>query len=64
MAEEFLSNGHKVEVNLFLRGREKGNRVWNFQKIRGFLEMIKTPHQITMEPKAGGRGLVTQITKR
>lgn len=64
MAEEFLKEGHKVEINLFLRGREKGNKDWNFDKIRGFLGMIKTPYQITMEPKIGGRGLVAQITKK
>lgn len=64
LADEFLREGHKVEINLFLRGREKGNRTWNLQKLNEFLGMIKTPYEITMEPKPGGRGLVAQIAKR
>lgn len=64
MAEEFLKDGHKVEINLFLRGREKGNRDWNLKKLNEFLARIKTPYQITMEPRPGGRGFVTQIMKK
>ncbi len=63
-ADEFLKEGHRVEVNLFLRGREKGNKEWGFQKLDLFLKMIKTPNEIVMEPKAGGRGLITQIAKK
>jgi len=63
-AEEFLKNGHKVEINLFLRGREKFNKEWSLKKLNEFLGMIKAPHQITMEPKPGGRGFVAQITKK
>ena len=32
--EEFLAEGHKVEIGLFLRGREKGNKDWGLQKLR------------------------------
>ena len=64
MADKFLQDGHRVEINLFLRGREKGNKEWGFMKLREFLEMIKTPYEIVMEPKAGGRGLIAQITKK
>lgn len=64
MAEEFLKEGHKVEINLFLRGREKANKEWNFKKINEFLEMIKFPHEISMKPKTGGKGLVAQISKK
>lgn len=64
LAEEFLEGGHKVEVGLFLRGREKANKAWNFQKMKDFMNMIKTPFKITSEPKAGGRGLVAQIVKK
>lgn len=63
-AETFLKDGHRVEVNLFLRGREKGNKEWGFMKLREFLEMIKLPHEIVMEPKTGGRGLIAQIAKK
>jgi translation initiation factor IF-3 len=62
--EEFLSDGHKVEINLFLRGREKGNKDWGLKKLQEFLELITIPHQITLAPKPGGRGFVTQVAKK
>lgn len=55
-AEQFLKNGHKVEIYLHLRGREKANRAWALERLEKFLEMIKTPHEVTMPPKQGGRG--------
>jgi len=63
-AAEFLEEGHKVEVMIFLRGREKGNKEWGLQKLKGFLPMITVPHVMTMEPKFAGRGFVTQIEKK
>lgn len=63
-AEKFLKNGHKVEINLFLRGREKENKTWSLQKLNEFLILIKVPHKVTMEPKRGGRGFITQIIKK
>lgn len=62
--EEFLEEGYKVEINLFLRGREKANKEWSFQKLNGFLQIIKTPYKVTMEAKKGGKGYVTQISKK
>ncbi|TSC52796.1 MAG: translation initiation factor IF-3 [Parcubacteria group bacterium LiPW_41] len=62
--EEFLGEGHKVEINLFLRGREKGNKDWGLQKLNEFLAMITVPHQVTLAPKPGGRGFITQVTKK
>ena len=64
LAEEFLEKGHKVAINLFLRGREKGNKVWNLGKLTEFLALIKVPHQVTAEPKVGGRGMIVQIIKK
>ena len=63
-ADEFLKEGHKVEVGIFLRGREKGNKEWALQKMREFLTMISVPHEITMSPRQGGRGFVAQIARR
>ena len=62
--EEFLAEGHKVEIGLFLRGREKGNKDWGLQKLKEFLGMITAPHQVTLPPKQGGRGFITQVTKK
>lgn len=59
--EEFLAAGHKVEIGIFLRGREKGNKEWGLQKLAEFLKIIKLPFSVTMEPRWGGRGFLTQV---
>ncbi len=64
LAEKFLSEGHKVEINLQLRGREKANKDWALMKMKEFASMINVPYQTTMEPRQGGRGYVMQITKK
>ncbi len=63
-AEEFLNDGHKVTISVFLRGREKGNKEWALKKMREFINMITVSHEITMEPKQGGRGFIAQIAKK
>lgn len=63
-AEKFLSGGHKVEIHLRLRGREKANKDWALGKLKGFIETITVPFQVTMEPRQGGRGYIMQITKK
>ena len=62
--EEFLKSGHKVEIGIFLRGREKANRDWALQKLREFLGMIKMPHAVTLPPRPGGRGFISQIARK
>lgn len=62
--EEFLNEGHKVEIILILRGREKYMRDWVWQKLNEFLKMIGVEYKMTMEPKFGGKGLIMQITKK
>jgi len=63
-ASGFLEEGHKIEVMIFMRGREKGKKDWSLEKLKSFLTMIPTPHTITMEPKFAGRGFVMQIEKK
>lgn len=62
--EEFLAQGHKVEIFLMLKGREKYNRQWANEKLTEFLGMIETEYKITMPAKEGGRGIVIQISKK
>lgn len=61
---EFLEQGHKVEITLALRGREKRNKDWAKKKLSDFMAMIPVPYTVTMEPKQGGRGFIAQITKK
>ena len=63
-AEAFLKEGRQVEINLALRGREKGNKEWARKKLEEFLRMITLPHEIIVPPRAGGRGFIAQIGKK
>ncbi|MDD5710601.1 MAG: translation initiation factor IF-3 [Candidatus Colwellbacteria bacterium] len=59
--EEFLKAGHKVEIQMTLRGREKGMRDYARGKLEDFLGRIETPFKQTQTISPGGRGLTTQI---
>jgi len=60
----FLEIGHRVEVNIFLRGREKANKDFAKKKLVEFLEMIEVPHETAAEPRYIGRGFVVQVAKK
>ena len=60
--EKFMEAGHRIESQLTLRGREKGNREWAEMKLKEFMDMITVPHRIVSDIKRGGRGLLVQIT--
>ncbi len=62
--EGFLEKGHKVEIFLRLRGREKYNRNWAHYKLEEFLKMISLEYKITLEPRFGGQGMIMQIAKK
>lgn len=62
--EKFLEADHKVEIDIFLRGREKANKEWALKKLDEFLEMVQVPFSITVPKKPGRRGFVTQIAKK
>ena len=61
---EFLTEGHPVEIFLVLRGREKGNKDFAKEKLANFLKMISQEHKVIMEPRFGGRGLTAQLIKK
>ncbi len=63
-AEKFLEEGHQVEIQLRLRGREKYNKPWANQKMEDFLRMITVEYKIISPPKFGGRGMGVYITKK
>jgi len=62
--EEFLNKGHKVEIMLRLKGREKYNRDWARYKLEEFLKMITVEYKITLEPRFVGQGLIMQMSKK
>ncbi|MBM3256833.1 MAG: translation initiation factor IF-3 [Candidatus Liptonbacteria bacterium] len=63
-AEKFLNEGHQVEVQMRLRGREKYNKEWAFEKLHEFLSLITVEYKKLDEPKFGGRGMGLHIIKK
>ncbi len=59
----FLEEGGRVEIQIMLRGREKGNRDWARLKVDNFLQSIETPFKIVSPLKFGGRGATMHIIK-
>ena len=63
-AEKFLNEGRNVEIAIRLRGREKYNQPWVYQKLDEFLAMIPVEYKRISEPRFGGRGMSMQIVKK
>ncbi len=62
--EKFLNEGHQVDINVRLRGREKGNKDWARQKLEDFMKQIPMEYKRLSEPRFGGYGLSIQIAKK
>ncbi len=60
---KFLAEGHKVEIQQVLRGREKANKDWALQKLKEFLTIIEPGYKVISEPKYGGRGFNVTVAK-
>ena len=63
LVNKFLDQGHVVEIQLMLRGREKANKGWAREKLEEFLKTITPEHKIIMEPKYFGKGFNVQVIK-
>jgi len=61
---EFLAEGNQVEIQLTLRGREKGNKDWARYRLEEFMKMITPEHKVIADVRFGGRGLNIQIAKK
>lgn len=62
--EEFLAEGHQVEINMRLRGREKGNKPWAQERLKHFMGMITAEYRLVSPPRFGGRGMSVQIMRK
>jgi translation initiation factor IF-3 len=62
--EKFFAEGHTVEVNMRLRGREKRNKDWAMDKLKEFLTLIPVEHKRLNEPRFLGNGPSVQIAKK
>jgi len=63
-ADEFLTEGHQVEVVMSLRGREKGNINFAKGKLAEFLPMISVEHKVISPIGPGGRGLTVIVARK
>lgn len=64
-AEKFLKEGHKVRIEMKLRGREKALTNFAKQKIKKFLEILAelVPYKVEKDIKRQPRGLTMIISK-
>jgi translation initiation factor IF-3 len=62
-AEKFLNQGHKIRIEIILRGREKGLFDLAKEKINKFIELIPLETRIEQELKKQPRGLSMVIGK-
>ena len=61
--DEFLEEGYKIEIQLTLRGREKGMQDFARGKFNDFLKLIVTPYKLTQSIQKGAHGLLVQLSK-
>jgi len=62
--EKFLGEGHKVEILMRLRGREKANTAWARQKLEEFIRLISAEYKILSDIRFIGSGFNIQIDKK
>ncbi len=62
--DEFLKQGHRVKIDLLLRGRAKGlNKEFINERLQRFLHIIREKYKIADGPKGNPRGLNVTIEK-
>lgn len=62
--DKFMGEGHKVEILLNLRGREKAHQDLAKQKLRDFIKTINPEHKILADIKWTGRGFNALVAKK
>jgi len=60
--ESFLGKGHKVKIEIVLRGREKAHQALAREILNGFMSSIKHPFKIEQEIQRYPQGLNVIIT--
>lgn len=62
--EKFLQEGHKVQLHLFMRGREKAHRDYGQEKLAEFLKLITVEYVIEQPVKSHPSGFFLMIRKK
>ena len=58
---KFLSEGHRVEILMRLRGREKGMKDWCRDKLEEFMGRITTPHKVVQTVKVDKNSVSAKV---
>lgn len=61
-AEKFLDKGHKIKVELVLKGREHTHLDIAKERLDNFIKSLEHPIKIEQEPKKQGLGLTMIIS--
>ncbi len=61
--EEFLEDGNKVRVEMFLKGRQRANRVFARGKFEKFLSLITAKHKTEQPLKSLPTGFSITLSK-
>lgn len=57
-ASDWLEEGHRVKLELYLRGRAKSlGRDFHRERLDRFLKFLSTDYKVTQEPRKGPKGL-------
>jgi len=62
-ANKFLDQGHKVRIEIILRGREKALLAMAKEKLNNFIELISPEAKIEKEAEKQPRGMSMVVTK-
>lgn len=61
---EFFDEGHKVQIQMTMRGREKAHPGFAREKLDAFLKMIPVPFVVDQEPRGHHFGIIILIRKK
>ena len=59
--QEFLEEGHRIQINLRLRGREKAMKDWAKMKMEEFIKMIPFKYKLTQSIQYDGKQFTMRI---
>lgn len=60
-AEEFLTDGHSVRIQLMMKGREKAHRDIALEKMYTFIESLADVSKLDNTPKATGNQIIAVL---
>ncbi len=60
----FLSDGHKVRIQVFFRGREMAHQELGFELINRIIELLEDDAVVEQKPQMAGRNLSITVRSK